>query len=533
MVTTAHNRLASALPQRGPLQRRWRVADGVVFCAWIVLVSIIVRHHEPWADEAQSWLQARDLDLKTLWFHELRYEGTPGLWHTILWIAQHWFHAPYAALGVIGMSCTAAGVAFILWKAPFLRPLSYLLVFSYFLVYQYAVVARSYNLLPLPLFMAACFYRDRNRPVRMTASLILLASVAVHGILLAASLGFCYLLKAAKERPQLSKSVRRQYLYCAVVALLACIFLFVILKPTADVTEFAHSRNSIPHLAEFARGALLVMGHAFLDQWALSLIFVLLAAAWCYTRGELLSFVLPVALMSALFVAVHGRPHHVGTVFLAAIAGLWIAWPTEDETRRSSGNSVLARRGIALLLTWVCCLNIWDAGITMRKDYLRPYSGALDTANYLKQVDAEGAGVFGYGYGMSAVQAYFDRNILLNIPTTYYHQGLPLYGTTINWSELAATMPEYVIVFVDGVTALKADEYRLNIAGYRLVHLSLGAVFFKRFNVLDQNYYIYRRVESSSRPTGEPRFQTTLRGAAAPADFSLRKLQQDEGMERP
>ncbi len=78
-----------------------------------------VRYHEKWADEAQAWLIARDLDLKTIWFHELRYEGHPGLWHTILWMAQHVFHAPYAALGYIGVAFAIAGVAVLVFKAPF------------------------------------------------------------------------------------------------------------------------------------------------------------------------------------------------------------------------------------------------------------------------------------------------------------------------------------------------------------------------------------------------------------------------------
>ena len=109
---------------------------------------------------------------------------------------------PYGAMGVIGAICAAMGVAFILWKAPFPRPLRYLLVFSYVIVYQYAVVARSYNLLPLLVFAAAYFYGDRRHPVRMTAVLILLANVSVHGTVIAACLGLGYLIQAIQEWPK-------------------------------------------------------------------------------------------------------------------------------------------------------------------------------------------------------------------------------------------------------------------------------------------------------------------------------------------
>src|ERR1700749_1246002 len=75
--------------------RWWLVGDVAALVSYSAAVLFAVRHHEKWADEAQSWLLARDLSLKTLWLRELRYEGSPGLWHTILWVAQHWFGAGY------------------------------------------------------------------------------------------------------------------------------------------------------------------------------------------------------------------------------------------------------------------------------------------------------------------------------------------------------------------------------------------------------------------------------------------------------
>src|SRR5581483_1229912 len=94
----------------------WRVADTAVLSLWFAIVAFILPYHEKWADEAQAWLIARDLPLRTIWFHELRYEGSPGLWHTILWIAQHWFHAPYGALGYIGLAGASAGAALLIFK---------------------------------------------------------------------------------------------------------------------------------------------------------------------------------------------------------------------------------------------------------------------------------------------------------------------------------------------------------------------------------------------------------------------------------
>ncbi len=121
----------------------------------MAVVGFILPYHEKWCDEAQAWLFARDLSLSRLWFYELRYEGSPGLWHTILWIAQHVFHANYNALGYIGAACAVGGAALLIFKAPFPRYIRWPLAFTYFMVYQYAVIARQYNLLPVLAFAAA------------------------------------------------------------------------------------------------------------------------------------------------------------------------------------------------------------------------------------------------------------------------------------------------------------------------------------------------------------------------------------------
>src|SRR5271154_2517499 len=61
----------------------------------IVLIAIIPRH-EAWADEAQAWLLARDASLWNLWTHLMHYEGSPGIWQTLLHIVVR-IGVPYSA----------------------------------------------------------------------------------------------------------------------------------------------------------------------------------------------------------------------------------------------------------------------------------------------------------------------------------------------------------------------------------------------------------------------------------------------------
>ena len=65
-----------------PTVRRWPAYAGLTI--YTVVLAAAISHHEAWADEAQSWLLARDAGLVELWTRLLHYEGTTGLWQTLL-----------------------------------------------------------------------------------------------------------------------------------------------------------------------------------------------------------------------------------------------------------------------------------------------------------------------------------------------------------------------------------------------------------------------------------------------------------------
>lgn len=151
-----------------------------LFVLWLVVNGIFFAFHEPWRDEAQVWLLARDLPLWKI-PAQMVYEGHPCMWHLII--------APFVKLGfpyitmrVIAFIFMASAVALLLWKAEFSLWMKAVLIFSPFCTYFYPVVARSYCQIPLLLFLLAYFHKDRNkRPVRYAVVLALL--LQTHAIL--------------------------------------------------------------------------------------------------------------------------------------------------------------------------------------------------------------------------------------------------------------------------------------------------------------------------------------------------------------
>jgi hypothetical protein len=500
--------------------RNWgRIGDGAVLMVYSGVVLWTLQYHEKWADEAQAWLIARDLDLGTIWFHELRYEGSPGLWHTILWVAQHVFHAPYGALGYIGAVFAIAGAAVLLFLAPFPRLVRWPLAFTYFMVYQYAVIARPYTLLPLLAFLAALLFKDVKHPEWITVVLVLLSLLTLHGTLLAGCLGLAYLTQAYKNRDELDGASRKRYAYSIGAMALTFVLIITIVKPTEDVEmialrrELANAPSFVTeHFPSVWQKLTAVICGAFIDWLIPSILLIILLAAWCIWRRQWFAFVVPVVALILFYGQIHGAAHHHGTVFVAAITGVWIAWPSNEERIRLASRGRdrwLLYGGVALLLL-LCAFNLVDAEVAIHHEYLYPYSGAEDAAAYLKAVGADRGPMFGFLHGVVAIQAYFDHNVFVNGPHSYFHHGLPLTTTVLNKNELNRTRPEYVVVYSDDPQMMmQIGAPQLVANGYELAHFSDGYYIYKQGVYEREVYFIFRRVSQAGDLAAQQNGTTT------------------------
>ena len=203
---------------------RW---DSAVLATYIAILGWTIAHHEQWFDESQAWLIARDCSFWEMLSHRVRYEGSPALWHVILWVLTRW-HVPFMALNWIAGTFAVAGVATFLRYAPFPRLFRLLIPFTFFFQYQYAVIARSYVLFPLFVFiLCILFTGKRPRVVAFAFTAGLLANLNVHGLLFGCSLLLLYgweLHLRPKTRTAPGPSVYLQglliYVPCALFAVL-------------------------------------------------------------------------------------------------------------------------------------------------------------------------------------------------------------------------------------------------------------------------------------------------------------------------
>src|SRR4051812_43464628 len=90
----------------------------IIFGIYIIVLGTGVWFHEPWMDEAQAWLLVQDTTLSELFVHYLRYEGSPGLWHLILYVPAK-LGMPYFTINVISAVISAGGVWLFVFRSPF------------------------------------------------------------------------------------------------------------------------------------------------------------------------------------------------------------------------------------------------------------------------------------------------------------------------------------------------------------------------------------------------------------------------------
>ncbi len=166
-------------------QRAAQIAILVVYVAGTLYVGL---HHEPWRDEADKWLAARDMTLRQSIPHWTSNEGSPGLMLLLLKILTT-LQLPYFSMTLLHIALAWVAAAVLIFATRYPLVTKALILASYYFAYEYAVVARSYVLTVLFAWILVAMYPERHRrPVAYAIVIALMANANVHGAIFAALL---------------------------------------------------------------------------------------------------------------------------------------------------------------------------------------------------------------------------------------------------------------------------------------------------------------------------------------------------------
>ncbi len=483
-------------------RRRQAAVLAVAWACFTTSVLLVVYHHEPWGAEAQAWLIARDNSLFEMLFRRLHYEGTPGLWHVLLWPLAR-LGAPYRTMSYLSALLASVSAGLVLYFAPFPVWLRVLFVFGYYPAYQYAVIARSYGLHLLLIILAAILYSTRGlKPLRYCLILAALANTSVFGFLVAWVLFAEFALMSWRSRWAFTKRF----------ALPA--FIFVIASLVA-IAQAAPARDvAIPGYQDTTPGGIIAtvifqIVRAFVEVGFPTTASLMMGAV---LSGGILAVGLGLAAKAKklpLAILLCGAPlafqalkavssWHAGLIYLSWVFAIWISWPALDKLRARN------RRAVVLTLALVFGVHFYDALAAWRSDLRGPYSAAPQAAMFLENYFAANANhkLACVGTWAFAVQPYFNQNICANYydgaaKPSYYDwklgQPYPSIPDAQYVAELMRTGQFDALLVNDSTLRSQDVEALARLPGYCLLRSFEGKMIWKDYFTYPDDLFVFEK----------------------------------------
>ncbi len=227
-------------------QIKGHLPELIVLCAYVLSLAVFMYYHEPWYDEAQAWLIARDGSWHDIFFLIPHYEGHPPVWYVILAVFAKNGADFDLTIKCLTLAINSAAMFLLVFRAPFPRLVRCVLPFTYFLFYQHGVICRPYSMLLVGFLLAAHFWQNRNeKPFCMVLSLMLMCASSAYGIIFAGGITLAWLweLRVGKNvRCYFAELLSGKRLWALVSLLLFALLNIAAIIPRGDT--FAASYGS-------------------------------------------------------------------------------------------------------------------------------------------------------------------------------------------------------------------------------------------------------------------------------------------------
>jgi len=460
--------------ERAPL--RFAIVVLVLYAATTLFVAL---HHEPWRDEAESWLVAKDVPLSEL-FQWTRHDGTPALWHLLL-KPLAWLDLGYASQTLLHLALAWIAAGVVLFLSPFTRLTKVLFLASYYPIYQYSVVARSYVLTALLLFVVCALYERRHeRPVAYATVVALLFNANLHGAVIAGFVTFAYIL----DRPR----TRRGALAVAIMSA-GALAAFLQLRPPSDAAYPGIIRFIDPDGFPFAIGNAFLPGLPRALSFSAGLIVLALVIFALRSRPDALLILCgSIAILGVIFTFIWlGGYQHAGIILLVVIAGLWIGRALGDDR---------TQRATAVLLNVTFLISGIYAIAIQKREIESPYSGSKEIAEFIRSNHLQDYELAAHNpYAAVAVVPYLQGK-------SVWYAGLQRDGTYLSWD---ANLRQAGYVSYDAAQQRARIHFEregkpwlllLNVPlslpnrrGYRLVYTTR-----EPFRARDERYWLYEPI---------------------------------------
>ena len=318
-----------------------KILYGLLTAIYFALIMWGIIHHEPWRDEARVWLISEE-GIKVI-LEEAKYEGTPVLWHLLVYILIA-LNLSYKSMFILHGLIAVIAVSIFLFYSPFSNFTKIAFIFSYYMAYEYAVIARNYNITILLLFLIGAIYKDRfKRPLLYGALIFLLFNTNTHSLFIA---GYLFLLYSFEVLIENREKSLKKFLPVIIMAL-GGIAAFVQIMPSGDVgTKMGQ---------HFMPGAFLTSTATAITVWwmpinngaiAVSLIILAAITLSCFLKKPkiLLLMIFSCGWLAFIFTFVkEGALRHHGLILIFLIFALWLSNYYEETDFKEINNKIFQK----------------------------------------------------------------------------------------------------------------------------------------------------------------------------------------------
>lgn len=456
----------------------------IIFIIFLLFSILIGSNHEPWADEAQSWIIARDASCFEIIWNLARYEGSFPLWHLTLKAFIN-FGLEYEYLYIVPIIISSLGLFVFLKKVEAPKYVKILLPFTYYICYQYTIIARSYCYLLLAFSLLMITYKERGeKPFKYILSLSFLSLISMHGMIIAGMMFIMFFVEILKE-----KNVKK---YIKEVIIFSIIILgeIIVLFPPADLYMTVSAAYTIPQIIKSILDMIIGNGNIFFKIYnivAFTLLLFVFSKIFIVKNKDV------IVTMSVLFLfmfIIRFAAHHSGIIFLLMMFGI-ISYYEEIKSKTKHFDKLFM---IVLILYSVLS---FQSGIN---DYMHEYSGAKEMASYIKEMNYNEKKIVGFGFKDVSLQPYFEKNLYTNMDEAIYRWSSKNkdFYTYCNFEKYDRSdftdVPEYIVLEWDE-TDVRIDMIEKCIEEtnkYEIEYRTMGYEYFKNSYSEHEGYTLYK-----------------------------------------
>lgn len=480
-----------------------------IYICFIVLTLLICFHHEPWADEAQAWLIARDNTLSNIFFNICKSEGHPIGWFFIL---KMFIKAglPYEYIFAVSCLFTYIGVWLLLFKTDLLLWVKTMFPFTYFPFYQYCVIARNYCLI-LPVFVGiGILYKKRfEHPILYCLLLVLSSLIHLYTMFVAGWLLLFFMIDILKRK----ETVKKIILYPILTSIFIAANIYFLFDPDMFtetffvidfdiiyerklyhppyfkfITEMLQNKGFMP-CVDFANAMFLDVKYNTIIPQALQLLsgvvyFILIFSFYKLSKEWYKFLLITFSLSIAIYIVYDVALWHFGIITYTILLLIWIFVYKNEKYKTTN---VIFKNILTVFLIFCFLIQIYYSVKTAVYDYKNNYTTAKDIASFLKSVGYQNKKIYGMSYKTVAICPYFETKFYDNYTKSFWYwkeaavQNIELPDILIVNSDTKEDREEKRIFFLE--EKLKENGYEVKIFDADMI--------FKSKTYEDNGYTLY------------------------------------------